>query len=89
MTARGPVSKAPVIDPEAGVEKNTGPDGPHIRCPLCGWVPGKHDRWQCTCGHVWNTFDTGGVCPACIKQWTSTKCPSCKRWSAHSAWYSH
>jgi hypothetical protein len=28
-----------------------------------------------TCGHEWNTFDTGGVCPACVHQWTETQCP--------------
>src|ERR1019366_5214284 len=41
---------------------------PRIRCPLCGCSPRKDDRWSCTCGHIWNTFDTGGVCPACLKQ---------------------
>jgi hypothetical protein len=38
-------------------------------------------------GHVWNTFDTGGVCPACLHQWTETQCLSCKRWSPRSEWY--
>jgi hypothetical protein len=37
--------------------------GPRIRCLLCGWSPRKDDRWMCSCGHRWNTFDTGGVCP--------------------------
>ena len=44
--------------------KSTVLDGPRIRCPLCAWSPGKEDRWFCICGHEWNTFDTGGVCPA-------------------------
>src|SRR5204863_2791906 len=43
--------------------------------------------WSCTCGHSWNTFDTGGVCPACLQQWMETQCLSCTRWSAHSDWY--
>src|SRR6202022_142671 len=38
---------------------------------LCGWLPRKDDRWSCTCGHSWNTFETGGVCPACLHQWTN------------------
>ena len=34
-----------------------------------------------------NTFDTRGVCPACLHQWTETQCLSCSRWSPHSGWY--
>ena len=56
---------------------------------LCGWSPHKEDIWTCSCGHEWNTFDTGGVCPACLQQWTETQCLSCSRWSAHSDWYAH
>ncbi len=36
---------------------------------------------------LWNTFDTGGVCLACLHQCTSTQCLSCTRWSPHSDWY--
>jgi hypothetical protein len=49
---------------------------PRIRCPLCGWSPPKEDRWSCSCGNEWNTFDTGGVCPACLHQWAETQCLS-------------
>ena len=68
-------------------EKAREPSGPQIRCPLCGWVPRKHDRWMCKCKHVWNTFDTGGVCPACLHQWTVPQCLACHGFSPHSDWY--
>jgi len=58
-----------------------------IRCPRCHWTPREEDTWGCSCGNFWNTFDTGGICPACMKQWTSTQCPRCGEWSAHSDWY--
>src|ERR1035438_4708341 len=70
-----------VLDRELDEEKIESPSGPRIRCPLCGWSPREEDLWSCTCGHMWNTFDTGGVCPACLHQWPSTQCLSCKQWS--------
>lgn len=73
---------------EKDVEKQ-GPSGPRIRCPLCDWSPTSKDLWMCACGHVWNTFDTGGVCPECLHQWASTQCLKCKGWSAHSNWYQY
>ena len=51
------------------VEEKDGDGGPFIRCPKCKWAPRAHDRWLCSkCGHTWNTFDTGGVCPGCRYQ---------------------
>jgi len=73
---------------EPDQERDLDPSDPHIHCPLCGWSPRKEDEWFCTCGCEWNTFDTGGVCPACLHQWTDTQCLSCARWSLHSQWYS-
>ena len=55
-----------VVDREPEQDKSFDPSGPRIRCPLCGWSPRKDDVWSCTCGHEWNTFETGGVCPACL-----------------------
>jgi predicted amidophosphoribosyltransferase len=42
---------------------------------------------MCECGHVWNTFDTHGVCPGCGHAWTATQCPHCQQWSRHDDWY--
>ena len=60
-----------------------------IYCPLCRWEPRSGDRWQCFpgCGHVWNTFDTGGKCPQCGKVWRDTVCLACHCWSKHHDWY--
>src|ERR1035441_10916449 len=69
------------------VTSGRGPMDSCIRCPKCRWSPGAEDRWCCNCGHIWNTFDTGGVCPACLHQWQITMCPRCGEWSAHSEWY--
>jgi hypothetical protein len=68
---------------------SSGPTGPRIRCPKCNWSPRAEDRWFCKCGHSWNTFDTGGVCPACLFQWNSTACLQCGEWSPHSDWYAY
>lgn len=60
-----------------------------IRCPHCSWEPDGGAHWACTCDHVWNTFDTAGVCPACNKKWEDTQCPvpDCQKWSKHEDWY--
>lgn len=70
----------------------------HIRCPHCKWQPVRSSRWMCSavghpeyltsgCGHIWNTFDTGGLCPGCQHQWQHTACLSCARWAPHLDWY--
>ena len=61
--------------------------GGRIRCPKCGWRPRKVDRWGCRCGCSWNTFETGGRCPECDKQWRHTQCLRCHEWSLHEDWY--
>lgn len=63
------------------------PDGSEIRCPKCEWKPSAEVRWICKCGHVWNTFWTKGLCPACQYQWTVTGCHQCRETSPHSEWY--
>lgn len=63
--------------------------GSRVRCPSCRWEPAKSDRWCCApgCGHVWNTFETEGVCPGCNKRWKDTACLRCSVWSPHEDWY--
>jgi hypothetical protein len=64
-------------------------DEPHIRCPQCKWRPRTESRWRCKCGHIWNTFDTGGICPGCLHEWKATQCLECGVMSPHSDWYTH
>jgi hypothetical protein len=59
----------------------------HIACPKCEWEPDAGARWSCNCGHRWNTFDTGGRCPACGHVWRETQCLACRRFSPHHDWY--
>lgn len=66
-----------------------GSSGSGIRCPLCGWEPQENSRWICKCGHIWNVFDTGGVCPGCLHRGKKTQCGECGRYSLHSDWYEH
>ena len=74
-----------IVDPDDSDDEHGGRG--RIRCPKCGWEPARGDTWACTCLHVWNTFDTGGVCPACSREWRETQCPRCKAWSRHQEWY--
>lgn len=58
-----------------------------IACPLCKWEPASQDKWYCTCGCIWNTFDTAAKCPKCSKQWKTTQCLVCHKHSPHEDWY--
>ena len=58
-----------------------------IYCPKCRWEPEPSSRWQCVCPCIWNTFDTGGVCPDCGKAWEETCCLACHRFSPPRNWY--
>jgi hypothetical protein len=37
--------------------------------------------------HLWNTFNTRGLCPECQYQWEVTACPQCGEMSPHADWY--
>lgn len=62
---------------------------PEILCPACDYRPVAEDRWQCmpSCGELFHTFWTGGVCPSCGWKWEKTQCPRCGVLSLHKAWY--
>ncbi len=64
-----------------------------IACPKCNWEPDGGAYWVCTCGHIWNTFDTAARCPKCNKQWEDTQCINhaggCGQFSPHIDWYKH
>jgi len=67
-----PLTDSPILVPDRELDEEKKPgatEPPRIRCPLCGWSPRKEDRLFCDCGNEWNTFDTGGVCPAWLT-WT-------------------
>jgi hypothetical protein len=76
---------AVVSDIEDDDGQNRGRRG--VSCPRCAWEPGRDDLWMCVCLHAWNTFDTGGLCPACGRPWAETQCLHCKEWSPHREWY--
>lgn len=62
-----------------------------IACPKCEWEPDGGKYWACSCGHIWNTFETAAKCPACGKQWKLTQCVrfkgGCGQLSPHEDWY--
>ena len=66
-------------------------DSIRVRCSECNWEPDGQPYWGCTCGHCWDTFSTGGRCPACGKVWEDTQCiepaGGCIEWSPHLDWY--
>jgi hypothetical protein len=76
-----------LIGSARSVDPIRSPDGRSVRCPRCEWIPGLNTRWICNCGHTWNTFWTGGRCPACQFQWTVTAWQRCGELSPHDNWY--
>jgi hypothetical protein len=62
----------------------------YVACPKCDWHPRQSDQWSCACGHVWHTFETRGICPACGRIYEYTQCSAeygCGQWSDHEDWY--
>lgn len=56
-------------------------------CPGCGSKPLLGARWRCSrCGGVFDTFETGSICPHCKVEHFETACIDChKKWPMH-AW---
>ena len=61
--------------------------GGGIRCPRCAWRPRAEDRWSCTCGHAWNTFDTRGRVPGVLPPVDGNPVPPLPPLLPHEAWY--
>lgn len=68
-------------------KKKSPPSGIVVKCPVCFWEPDGGSHWKCSCGNVWNTFDTKALCKKCGTQWQDTWCPACGKASPHSDWY--
>jgi hypothetical protein len=55
-------------------------------CPMCHAAPPAGPYWKCSCGHLFDTFETGAVCPGCGKSFGSTACLDCGAQSPLSKW---
>jgi Zn-dependent protease len=67
------------------VEKLPRRDG--FRCPNCRTKPLLGERWRCDlCGQLFDTFQTGAVCPHCAKHFPQTMCGDCGKFYPMSEW---
>lgn len=48
-----------------------------IICNRCRWELDHQVYWKCSCHHVWNVFETKGLCPECDTFWNLIQCPNC------------
>jgi hypothetical protein len=80
-------TRSPTVGPATSPIHRDNTVDPRIRCPKCQWRPEADALWSCRCRHLWNTFETRGLCPACRYQWTVTACLNCGQMSPHSEWY--
>jgi Zn-dependent protease len=47
-------------------------------CPVCKMSPPMGDYWRCSqCGQLFDTFQTGAVCPRCGSRFDQTRCLDC------------
>jgi Zn-dependent protease len=53
------------------------PKHEQYHCPSCKQSPPAVPLWKCACGTQYDTFATGGACPACGRAFPATQCPRC------------
>jgi Zn-dependent protease len=64
-----------------------GPRHPNAFCPFCREHPPQAPLWSCPCGSRFDTFQTGGNCPACGRTYQTTMCPFCAQLSPLHLWF--
>ena len=58
-----------------------------VACPACRTAPPLGAFWKCgRCGQLFDTFQTGAVCPKCGAQFATTRCLDCGALNPMSAW---
>jgi Zn-dependent protease len=63
------------------------PRRPGFACPSCQAAPPIGQHWRCAqCSQDFDTFETGGVCPSCGAQFSTTMCGNCHQQSPLHAW---
>jgi Zn-dependent protease len=56
-------------------------------CPSCQTAPLIGMHWKCArCGQIFDTFQTGAVCPQCAAQYPVTGCGNCGKWYPINEW---
>lgn len=58
-----------------------------LACPGCKTQPPVGPFWRCVrCGESFDMFESRGVCPYCMAQYSTTYCPDCGRQSTVGDW---
>ena len=56
-------------------------------CPSCKTPPAIGEAWRCgRCKQMFDTFETGGVCPHCGTQYAATGCMECGKQHPINEW---
>jgi Zn-dependent protease len=71
----------------AQYKMESGPRHDHASCPFCHQHPPQSPLWSCPCGSRFDTFQTGGNCPACGRAFQTTMCPFCQQSSPIHLWF--
>ena len=57
-------------------------------CPSCHAAPPTGPFWHCNhCSALFDTFETGAVCPQCSARFESTACLDCRKNAPIAAWH--